>query len=171
MQNMERERKAMADKKYRNFQAVLYAEPDIKRLSADRWAYIKHDRDLDNDGNVKKAHYHILIEFGNPRTISSVAKMLDVASNMVEVCYSVEGTRMYLTHANAPDKVQYDVSEVIANYDINNVDKPLSFLALYDMCEKCESFKDFLEALAPYRISQSLGNYNMLVSIWTKHPV
>nr|DAG82506.1 MAG TPA: hypothetical protein [Inoviridae sp.] len=33
----------MADKKYRNFQAVLYAEPDIKRLAADRWAFIKHD--------------------------------------------------------------------------------------------------------------------------------
>uniref|UniRef100_A0AAU8AZ40 Replication protein n=1 Tax=Dulem virus 75 TaxID=3145786 RepID=A0AAU8AZ40_9VIRU len=161
----------MASKKYRNFSAVMYEQPDIKNVSAQRWAYILHDKDIEKDGSLKKAHYHILLEFVNPRSVSSVAKMLGIAENMVEIVYSVEGSRLYLTHANAPDKTQYDVSEVVANYDLENVDKPLSFLALYDMCEKNETFKDFIEEISTYRIPQSLSTFNMLVSIWRNRPV
>uniref|UniRef100_A0AAU8B7J5 Replication protein n=1 Tax=Dulem virus 75 TaxID=3145786 RepID=A0AAU8B7J5_9VIRU len=161
----------MASKKYRNFSAVMYEQPDIKNVSAQRWAYILHDKDIEKDGSLKKAHYHILLEFVNPRSVSSVAKMLGIAENMVEIVYSVEGSRLYLTHANAPDKTQYDVSEVVANYDLENVDKPLSFLALYDMCEKNETFKDFIEEISTYRIPQSLSTFNMLVSIWRNRPI
>lgn len=161
----------MASRKYRNFGAVVYTQPDITNLSAQRWAYILHDRDIDADGQLKKPHYHVLLEFVNPRSVSSVAKMLGIPDNMVEIVYSVEGSRLYLTHANAPDKVQYDVSEVIANYDVDNVDKPLSFMAMYNMVNDSETFKEFLEKVSTYRIPQSLSTYNMLCGIWRNHPV
>lgn len=161
----------MASRKYRNFSAVMYEQPNIKNISAQRWAYILHDRDIERDGSTKKAHYHILLEFVNPRSVSSVAKMLGIAENMVEIVYSVEGSRLYLTHANAPDKTQYDISEVIANYDVENVDKPLSFLEIYDMVEKSENFKEFITEMSTYRIPQSLSTYNMLCGIWRNHCV
>lgn len=157
-------------KKYRNFSVVLYTEPDVTRLSAQRWAYIYHDRDIESDGTLKKPHWHLLLEFVNPRSISSVSKMCGVAENLVEVVYSVEGSRLYLTHANAPDKTQYEIGEVKANYDLENIDKPLSFLALYNMVESCENFKDFLEKVSAYSISQSLNNYSLLCNIWKSHP-
>ena len=32
-----------------------------------------HDKDLDKDGNIKKAHYHIILAYDNPLSFNTVA--------------------------------------------------------------------------------------------------
>lgn len=78
-----------------------------------KYAYIKHDKD---SGEI---HYHYYIEFPNPRSLSSVARELSIPENMLEQVYSKCGILTYLTHENSPEKHHYDLSEVVANFDIS----------------------------------------------------
>lgn len=90
------------------------------------YAYILHDRDLNDDGTIKKPHYHV---YGkrSQSTISSVAKALGIAPNYIQFCKSRRGDLRYLIHVDDPDKAQYLPEEVISNFDVLRV--------IDDLCE------------------------------------
>lgn len=85
------------------------------------YAYILHDKDTKDDGSLKEPHYHVYINFGSKTAWQSdrVANRFGVAENFVG---KVKGRKAdmeeYLTHANAPEKYQYDSSEIVSNYDV-----------------------------------------------------
>ena len=64
----------------RKVSLVCYEEPTEQQLSsAIRWAYILHDKDMLIDEETgeykpKKPHYHVYMEFGNPRYLSAISK-------------------------------------------------------------------------------------------------
>lgn len=65
-----------------------------------QWVGILHDLDVDaSTGEVKKAHYHLLLHSDNARTISAVAKSLRLPENRVEVKSNGEAAMAYLTHS------------------------------------------------------------------------
>lgn len=85
------------------------------------WAFIKHDKDCDDEGEVKRTHYHLIIVCNNPyskdRILSELSKNLVKSRNVLSVrSYNdVYQAVQYLIHANDKKKFQYDKSEIISS--------------------------------------------------------
>lgn len=97
-------------------------------------ALIFHDRDLTSDGERKGLHCHMILEFRNPVTITSLEKFkfeagkslnnqdLMFQSRNVEASKSSSGSYRYLTHttdkAMMERKTRYEVQElIVAEYE------------------------------------------------------
>jgi len=77
---------------------------------------INHDKDTDPDtGELIENHTHILLEYETPRKIGTVANLLEVEPNFVELVKSKKALIRYLTHKDDTDKYQYDDQEVMTN--------------------------------------------------------
>lgn len=89
------------------------------------WAYVLHDCDVLDSGEVKKAHYHIVGRLDNAWRIKDIANWFGVPYNFVKSATSKrKGDQKkwsdmlaYLTHMNAPKKHQYDAELVVSNFD------------------------------------------------------
>ena len=81
------------------------------------WCYILHDKDIDNDGTLKKAHYHVYGKLDTPRIPNSVANALGVGVASLRVVSSWRGAVRYLVHLDNPDKFQYSVDDIVSNFD------------------------------------------------------
>lgn len=72
-----------------------------------------HDADLTADGQLKKAHYHLLVKMDS---LKSQTQMSDYFSSFgfvgAEQVKSPSGYARYLTHADDADKAQYSSSDV-----------------------------------------------------------
>lgn len=76
-----------------------------------------HDRDKNPDGSLKKAHYHVIISYGQAQRYSAVIGLREITHGPYPLkCHSVTGSYAYLTHRNNPEKAQYDAKE-IARYN------------------------------------------------------
>lgn len=107
-------------------EAVLKTKKCIKKF-----AYIIHDSDeyVESDeqsnpehaaGELKPEHIHLLLKFhkNQPQKIEYVAKWFGLGANFVQKIKSNWGDACrYLIHQNAPDKFQYEVENVNANFD------------------------------------------------------
>lgn len=81
---------------------------------------ITHDKDYNTEtGETVEPHTHIYIEYDTPRKITTVAKLLAVAPNFVEVVRNKKGMLRYLTHKDQETKAKYSDSEVQTNADID----------------------------------------------------
>lgn len=84
------------------------------------YAYILHDKDIDDNGEYKKAHYHLIIklEFRDPN--HSKKEQLEIASlfGLVggqngQIVRSEKSALLYLIHANDKSKYQYDCTNIV----------------------------------------------------------
>lgn len=82
------------------------------------WAYILHDMDVDENGEVKKAHYHWVGKIDNPSSPSAVAGKLGIPVNDVCYCKSWKSQVRYLVHADDLEKYPYPIDSVTANFDV-----------------------------------------------------
>lgn len=85
-----------------------------EKYSHSKWAYICHDKDT----SAEHKHFHYVLIFDSPRSFSSVANDLEIPVTMLQKVYSKKGILDYLTHENDPNKHHYDLSEIQANFDI-----------------------------------------------------
>ena len=76
---------------------------------------INHDKDTNEAGEKVEAHTHIYLEYTNPRKITTVANLLEVAVNFIEVVRNKKGYLRYLTHMDEKDKHIYEVDQVYTN--------------------------------------------------------
>ena len=113
----------MADKKFRSFAGTLYPDSESydceTLLSTIRskfidWAYILHDKDVDDKGELKKPHIH-WVGRATPRCLSVVSNFLGLPENDIEICKSFDNMVMYLIHLNDIDKFQYSPDDVETN--------------------------------------------------------
>lgn len=113
----------MADKKFRSFAGTLYPDSESydceTLLSTIRskfidWAYILHDKDTDENGVLKKPHFH-WVGRATPRCLSVVANFLGLPENDIEVVKNFDNMVMYLIHLNDIDKFQYSPDDVETN--------------------------------------------------------
>lgn len=120
----------MSDKQSRIFLGVLYPDSDsydcqkvISRLEDNflDLAYIIHDMDVDENGELKKPHIHWCGKRSSPSPISTVANALGIADNNIEFCKSWKYSLRYLIHADNPEKYQYPPDKVTANFPFNAV--------------------------------------------------
>lgn len=76
------------------------------------YAYITHDKDINEEGEQKKKHTHVVIRVGsNPRWKSAVATELGIKENYIEGC-NLDKMLRYLIHYDNPEKYRYDIREV-----------------------------------------------------------
>lgn len=82
------------------------------------YAVVIHDRDVLDNGEPKKKHFHAVLTFSNATTIWAVAKWLGVQPQYVEkIKNTVKSARLYLVHRNDTEKFQYSPEDVKANFD------------------------------------------------------
>lgn len=96
-------------------------EEQIKRLcneQAANWAYALHDKDVNEDGKPKEAHWHVMLTFEQAKSFNVVCKMtksyIPDQNTMAEPVKDLQGALRYLTHKDDQGKYQYD--EMIVNY-------------------------------------------------------
>jgi len=108
-------------KKSRCYASILYPES-----AAENWLqvleslHIKimisplHDRDLNKDGSLKKAHYHILMIFPSVKSREQIQEITtSIGSVGQERVLDPVSMALYLTHRNSPNKIQYPSEDVI----------------------------------------------------------
>lgn len=79
------------------------------------YACILHNEDKDQNGEVKKAHYHIVISLGSkqsPIWRNSLANDLSIEPNYIQQIKKLDNMLLYLIHHGEKDKHQYDIDEV-----------------------------------------------------------
>ena len=84
------------------------------------WAFAFHDSDLDEDGNLKVKHVHVILRLYRKVRLSTVIHWFACTDesgqkiNTRDICCTgrVQQAYEYLTHKNHPDKFQYDSSIV-----------------------------------------------------------
>ena len=114
--------KAKTQVRTRNFATVIYPEsaPDNwKDILTEQFvpAFISplHDKDVNPGGDVKKAHYHIMIMFDGVKTFEQAQSIFTLIGGVgCEVVQSIRGYARYLCHLDNPEKAQYCVDDVKA---------------------------------------------------------
>lgn len=117
--------------KSRNWSAVLYPEslPNnwldiLQDLRIPIAISPLHDKDVNPDGEIKKAHYHIIICFDGPTTLNNVIECVTKplnAPNPIK-CLSVRGSWRYFMHLDNPDKAAYSGQDIkyLGGFDIQD---------------------------------------------------
>lgn len=101
-------------------QRIHFVKEKIAEYYSDaKWAYIVHDKDT----SAERKHLHAVLIFGNPRSLKSVATSLELPLPMVQKVWSKKGILDYLTHENSPEKHHYSLSEITANFDVEEEKK------------------------------------------------
>lgn len=127
----------MAKDKYRSRVHMLLLYPDndqhYKALHKIQQSYdfgaILHDKDVTEDGEIKKAHWHVVVRTKNPTWSSAICKELEIEHNYIEDVKKFDNALQYLIHYNDIDKYQYSVNDVFGNLktklqeSINKVEK------------------------------------------------
>lgn len=108
--------------KKRNWAFILYPEsaPSVWREKLKLYGVPcavspVHDKDLTEDGQVKKAHYHILMAYKHPTTLNNVLAFVESLSQPkhAEPVQDLQGYYRYLAHLDDPDKAQYKFDDIV----------------------------------------------------------
>lgn len=116
------------------YSIVFYDDTDIQTRLFDlilskqmvAFAYIKHDKDVDDNGEIKKTHYHLYIEFAKRISDQFIRNYFN--TEIVTKCYNKNYYISYFIHLYDKDKYQYDRENIVA-YNIN-IDQCINNVAI-----------------------------------------
>lgn len=116
----------MENKKYRNYEIILYPENQehidvLYKVKKDfKYAYILHNKDRKDDGELKKEHWHVQVFLDNQKTLSAFSKQIGLQDNMqlIQIIKDKKKAIRYLVHVDNDEKESYDVEDIITNIDI-----------------------------------------------------
>ena len=104
---------------YSNYSLIVYDKSDLEYIinmhTVDKYAYIYHDKD------ESEPHYHLYVHFTSRRRLKWLEheKLTHtfVQNVMCERVIDVNQLFLYFLHRNKPDKYQYNVDDIISNYN------------------------------------------------------
>ena len=113
----------MSKEKYRSrvHMLLLYPSDESHVLALEKitlsydYAYILHNKDIAEDGSIKKHHWHVVLRFNQAVWSSAICKELGIEHNYIENVKRFDNALQYLIHYNDTDKAQYSVDEVFGN--------------------------------------------------------
>ena len=116
--------------KKRNWAFVLYPESapddwkDILQETGLQCAISPlHDKDINPDGELKKAHYHIILCYSGPTSFNVVKGLTDLLNQPIpQALEQVKGYYRYLTHKDNPEKAQYNDLDIVTINGFNIAD-------------------------------------------------
>lgn len=88
-----------------------------------------HDKDIEETGEIKKAHWHVLILFPSVKSFEQAKAVADsLNAPAPQKTMSAKGSVRYMLHLDSPHKYQYDMSDLKAygGVDLNELLKPTS---------------------------------------------
>lgn len=124
----------MSDKKStvkkRNWAFVLYPEsaPEdwrerLQQTGLQCCVSPLHDRDVNDTGEPKKAHYHIILCYSGPTSYNVVKKLTDgLGQPIPQALEQVRGYYRYFTHMDNPEKFQYNAEDIESINGFNIID-------------------------------------------------
>lgn len=119
------------------------------------YSFIKHDKDINDLGELERVHYHLVIKYNNTYSkntvINDIAKSLMVNRNIISNRIGLDFilSVQYLIHQNNKEKYQYDILDIWTN-DVNEM-----FSILYDSVSSYDLDIDYLLELV--RDNQSIS--------------
>lgn len=70
-----------------------------------------HDKDVDDDGKLKKKHRHVIFRFAGVKSFSQIKAITDELNQPIpQVCKNHVGAVRYFFHLDDPEKAQYELS-------------------------------------------------------------
>lgn len=167
----------------RNYALVIPAEWENKDKIIERckeiakhYYVILHDSDVDENGELKKEHYHILMAFSSPQQINTVfnkfAEFTEIKQNSIELIRNGNGYKRYLCHVDNPEKHQYPSDLVTTNDSlykdalINKIsacDEVNNLMDAFDKKNSVKSEREYIEAFKSAFIQ--MNSYQRLMSI------
>lgn len=139
----------------RDFAIILYPDEDSNhrtvfnyiinhdRLYSSVW--IKHDKDINDDGTLKKPHIHMYCHLPKQTTISGFLKSLSNIISYAEPVHNEYSYLLYMIHdtitADSDGKYLYDVSELKGNCKIISkvFEQNEHFVQLGEFAEMCQN--------------------------------
>lgn len=111
---MSRKRVTIDDnQKARNWCLILYPD-DEAHLNAHallgkgyQFVSILHDRCIDDNGEPKKPHYHVVLKFPQARWKTAIASELGIEPNYLQICRGLQSAYCYLVHDGIENAFQY----------------------------------------------------------------
>ena len=111
------------DLKGRHFAFVVYPESapadwidQIKNTGLPFVVSPLHDKDINPDNTPKKAHYHIIVSWGNSTTYRSARALCNILMGpRPKMLRNCTGHYRYLTHRDNPEKYQYSEQPIPYN--------------------------------------------------------
>ena len=129
---------------YYDVQEIAVIESRIKSLTwIKQYAIAIHDKDLLENGSLKKKHFHAILTFYNNTTSTVVAKKLHVEEQYVnKIRTTTKSAMLYLVHRNDQDKYQYPPWDIVANFDyVEYVDGCLPKVKKENIAERIKSWE------------------------------
>lgn len=81
-----------------------------------------HDKDVTKDGELKKAHHHIIVSYNGPVTYNNVKNLTDSLNQPIpQIVENIGGYYRYLYHDEEQNKASYSEDDVIL---MNGFKKP-----------------------------------------------
>lgn len=115
------------DERIRNWTFILYPESALDNwrqiLDDEHIPWIEsplHDMDVNADGELKKAHWHILLLYGGKKSYEQVQAVTErIKGTIPQKVSSSKGCVRYMAHLDNPEKYQYSKSGIIAHGGID----------------------------------------------------
>lgn len=111
------------EKRIRNFTFLIYEESvrsdwreRIDELVLPGF-YIYHDKDVDEEGILKKPHYHVLVLMDSMHSrnqITEIVEYIGGANGVFKDVINSKSYARYLCHLDNPEKHRYSVEDVIS---------------------------------------------------------
>lgn len=96
------------------------ASNDYLQYADFKYAFCLHNKDLDSNGNIKKAHYHLVVKFNKQIPCEDLfSAVCDYLPNkiMEDINKANGGAWAYLIHANDLKKFPYNFDDIVSNVD------------------------------------------------------
>lgn len=129
------------------------------------YASIVHDKDTNEQGEVKKSHTHVVISMPNAKWNTALAKELGITENYIERCRCLENALEYLIHFNDDSKHQYTLEQVKGN-----LKKKLEKIMLNDGKDeedKAQELVDFIIHYQGYLRFTDFSYYCLSMGMWS----
>lgn len=151
------------DDRTRNWTIIVYPEsaPEDWKKKLDelhiKWVCSPlHDKDINADGELKKAHFHVGLYFEGKKSFEQIQEISNMCSGVKpERMANSRGFVRYLIHRDNPEKAQYEISEIECHggFDVGDAftssgrDKRLVIreMLAYIKENKIDSFSDFVD--------------------------
>lgn len=79
-----------------------------------------HEFDVDENGELKKPHYHCILNFDDVKSFEQIKAISDLLCSPFPVpCIHLGGSVRYLIHMNNPEKYQYNASDITVGGGFN----------------------------------------------------
>lgn len=88
-----------------------------------------HDKDLNATGEVKKAHWHVLLMFSGVKAYEQVQELIKPLNCTIpERVHNSKALVRYMAHLDNPEKAQYSISDIVGygGVDIAELLRPSS---------------------------------------------